>query len=63
MAFALGYGVYIWGYCHLVVASMLVVMFGGMCMYDDVNRLRLRNVQFEHGGSIFHLSFEKRKNA
>ena len=41
---------------------MAVVMFGGMCMYGDVRRLRLRNVQIEPDGNIFHLSFKKRKN-
>ncbi len=41
---------------------MAVVIFGGMCRYDDVSRLRWRNVQFEPGGISFHLSFEKRKN-
>jgi hypothetical protein len=42
---------------------MTVVMFGGMCKYDDASRLRWRNVQLEPDGSSFHLSFEKRKNA
>jgi hypothetical protein len=42
---------------------MAVVMFGGMCRYDDAIRLRLRNVQFEPAGSNFHLAFKKRKNA
>jgi hypothetical protein len=49
------------GYCHLVVASMAVVMFGGMCKYDDASRRRRRDVMFEP--SIFYLSFEKKKNA
>ncbi len=40
VASALEYGVNNWGYCHLVVASMAVVMFGGMCTYDDASRLR-----------------------
>jgi hypothetical protein len=31
VAFALEYGVNKRGYCHLAVASMTVVMFGGMC--------------------------------
>jgi len=47
----------------LVVASTAVVMFGGMCIYDDASRLRWRNVRFEPDGVSFHLSFEKRKNA
>ncbi len=25
------------GYCHMVVATMAVVMFGGMCRYDDAS--------------------------
>jgi hypothetical protein len=45
------------------VASLAVVMLGEMCMYDDANRFRWRNVQFEPDGSNFHLAFEKRKNA
>ena len=57
------YGVCNLGYCHLVVASMAAVMFGGMCMYDDANRLRWRNVQFESDDNTFRLSFEKMKNA
>ncbi len=61
--FALEYGVQNRGYCHLVVASMAVVMFGGVCRYDDASHLRWRNVQFDADGSNFHLSFEKRKNA
>ena len=63
VAFALEYGVCNNGYCHLVVASMSVVMFGGMCMYDDASRLRWHNVVFEPDGISFHLSFQKRKNA
>ena len=38
--FALEYGVHSRGYCHLFVASMAVVIFGGMCRYDDASRLR-----------------------
>jgi len=62
VAFALEYGVRNRGYCHLVVASMAVGMFGGMCRYDDAIRLRWRNVQFEADGNNFHLSFEKKKD-
>ena len=39
VAFALVHGVNSGGYCHMVVASMAVVMFGAMCRYDDVNHL------------------------
>ena len=42
---------------------MAVVMFGGMCKYDDANRFRWRNLQLEPVGNNFHLYFEKRKNA
>ena len=63
VAFAQAYGVQHQGYCHLVVASMAVIMFGAMCRYNDVSRLRWRNVKFEQDGSCFHLTFEKRKNA
>jgi hypothetical protein len=62
VSFALAYGVHNQGYCHLVVASMAVVMFGGMCMYNDVSRFRWRSVTIEPDGRSFHLSFEKRKN-
>ena len=64
VAFVLEYGVNNRGYSHLlVVASMAVVMFGGMCKYDDASRLRWRNVQFEPDGNSFRLSFEEKKNA
>jgi hypothetical protein len=33
--FAEAYGVRHQGYCHLVVATMAIIMFGGMCRYDD----------------------------
>ena len=62
VSFALAYRVHNQGYCHLVVASMAVVMFGGMCMYNDVSRFRWRSVTIEPDGRSFHLSFEKRKN-
>ena len=61
-AFALEYGARNRGYCHLVVTSMAVVMFGNMCIHADASRLRWRDVEFERDGSSFHLSFEKRKN-
>jgi hypothetical protein len=57
------YGVNNRGYCHLFGALMAVVMFKGMCGYDDASRLHWRNVQFELDGNSFHHSFEKRKNA
>lgn len=63
LRFAEAYGVRHQGYCHLVVATMSVVMFGAMCRYNDASRLRWRNVRFEAEGSAFELTFEKRKNA
>jgi hypothetical protein len=62
VAFAQVYGVNSRGYCHLVVASMAVVMFGAMCRYDDVSHLRWRNIKFDAGYRCFHIEFEKRKN-
>jgi hypothetical protein len=35
--FAKAYGVRQQGYCHLVVASMAVVMFGAMCRFGDAS--------------------------
>jgi len=42
---------------------MAVIMFGAICRYNDVSRLRWRNPKFEQNGICFHLNFEKRKNA
>jgi hypothetical protein len=61
--FAEAYGVRHQGYCHLMIATMAVVMFGGMCRYDDASRLMWRNVRFLENGSGFEITFEKRKNA
>ena len=63
VSFAEAYGVRHQGYCHLVIATMAVVMFGGMCRYDDASGLRWRNVRFVADGSGFELTFDKRKNA
>jgi hypothetical protein len=62
VAFAQAYGVQYQGYCHFVVASMAVIMFGAMCRYNDASRLRWRNAKLKQDGSCFHLTFEKRKN-
>ncbi len=59
VAFALVHGVNSRGYCHMVVAAMVVVMFGAMCRYDDVSNLRSRNVKFDSGYRCFHIEFEK----
>jgi hypothetical protein len=61
--FAEAYGVRHQGYCHLVVATMAVIMFGAMCRYDDASGLRWRNIRFVEDGSGFEITFEKRKNA
>jgi hypothetical protein len=42
---------------------MAIVMFGGMCRYDDAPGLLWRNVSFEEDGSAFEITFDKRKNA
>ena len=60
--FAEAYGVRQQGYCHLVVASMAVIMFGAMCRYDDASSLKWRNIRFAEDGSGFDITFEKRKN-
>jgi hypothetical protein len=49
------------GYCHLVVASMAVIMFGAMCRYDDVSGLRWRNIRFVEDGSGFEITCELKK--
>ncbi len=63
MGFAEAYGVRHQGYCHLVVATMAVVMFGGMCRYDDDSGLLWLNVRFEVDGSGYEISFDERNNA
>jgi integrase len=42
---------------------MAVVMFGGMCRYDDASGLQWKNVRFVEDGSSFEITFDKRKNA
>ena len=61
-SFAMAYGVHQQGYCHLVVATMAVVIFGGMCMYDDVSGLKWKDATFGVGSCSVELFFEKRKN-
>ncbi len=63
MSLVEAYGVRHQGYCHLVVATMALVMFGGMCRYDDASGLLWRNVRFGEDGSAFEITFDKRKNA
>ncbi len=50
--FATAYGVLQQEYRHLVVTSMEILMFGGMCRYSDVSRLRWRNLQFYNDGNL-----------
>jgi hypothetical protein len=38
-------------------------MFGAMCRYNDVGRLRWRNIKLEKDGSCIHITFDKRKNS
>ena len=47
----------------MVVATMAVIMFGGMCRYDDASGMIWSNVRFEADGSAFEITFDKRKNA
>ena len=42
---------------------MAIVMFGGMCRYDDASGLIWWNVRFEEDGIAFEITFDKRKNA
>jgi hypothetical protein len=46
-----------------VVATIAVVMFGGMCRYDDASGMLWSNIRFEADGSAFEISFDKRKSA
>jgi len=47
VCFAVAYGVRQQGYRHLVVATMAVLIFGGICHYDDVSGLQWRNARFQ----------------
>jgi hypothetical protein len=42
---------------------MAIIMFGGMCRYDDASGLMWRNSRFEADGSAFEITFDKRKNS
>ncbi len=61
--FTKAYGVQHQGYCHQVVATMTVIVFGGMCRYDDASGMLWYNIHFEADGSAFEISSDKRKNA
>ena len=50
-------------YCHLVVATMSIVMFGGMCRYDDATCLLRLNIRFESDRNGFEILFDTRKDA
>ena len=63
MNFTEAYEVRHQGYCHLVVATMAVIMFVGMCRYDYASGLLMSNIRFEADGSAFKITFDKRKNA
>ena len=64
MDFAEAYGIRHQGYyCHLVFATMAVIIFGGVCRYDDAPGLLWSNIRFEAAGSAFEITFDKRKNA
>ena len=59
--FTEAYGVRSLGYCHLVVATMAVIMFGAMCRYNDASGLLWKNLRFVEDGSGFEIAFEKHK--
>jgi integrase len=61
--FAGAYGVRHHEYCHLVVATMAVIMFGGMCRYDDAAGLLWSNIRFETYWSAFKITFNKHNYA
>ncbi len=61
--FAVAYGIRQQDYCHLLVGAMAVLMFGGMCRYDDASGLQWRNVRFLEDRSSCELTFDKRNNA
>jgi hypothetical protein len=42
---------------------MTILMFGGMCRYEDASGLQWRNVRFLQDRSAYALTFDKRKNA
>jgi hypothetical protein len=63
LKFAKAYGVWLQGYCHLVVVTMFVIVFGGMCRYDDEAGLMWRNIRFVADKSAFEIPFDKRKNS
>ena len=46
-----------------MVATLTIVMLGGMCRYGDASVLLWLDIRFEVDGSGYELSFDKRKNA
>jgi hypothetical protein len=61
--FAEAYGSHQQGYCHPVVATMDLVIIGGMRRCDNASGLVWRNIRFEADGSAFEITFDKRKNS
>jgi hypothetical protein len=61
--FASLYGNQNQGYFHLVVSTIAILSFGAMCRYNDVSRLKWKNIEFESDSSSFEITFEIRKNA
>ena len=53
--FAEAYGTLQQVYCHLVEATIAVVMFGAMCRHEDASGLMWRNIRFEADGSASRL--------
>ncbi len=46
-----------------MVATIAIIMLGGMYRYDDASGLLWSNIRFEADGSAFEIIFDKRKNA
>ncbi len=61
--FALLYGNQNQGYCHMVVSTMAILLFGAICRYSNVSRLKRKNIKLESDSSCFEITFEIRKNA
>ncbi len=51
------------GYCHLVVATMALIVFGAMRRCHDASGLICKSLRFIEDVSGFKIAFEKRKNA
>jgi hypothetical protein len=53
VSFVMAYGIRQQGYCHLVVVTMAVLMFGGMSRHDDAPGIQWRIVAFLENRSAY----------